>query len=88
MKTTGKPSKVFQTFVIGNKCALYHLSVHHVPKNVYLSHPVSAGVAAVGLCISFRIRNFYMWTDGCKHFLSKWFSDETMFSMPGRGNTN
>jgi hypothetical protein len=29
-----------------------------------------------------------MWTDGCKHFLSKWFSDETMFSMPGRGNTN
>jgi hypothetical protein len=81
--TTDKFSEVFQAFVIGNKCTLHYLAVQRVPENVYLLHPVSAGVSALGSYIPFRIRNFDVWTDGCSHVLI----DEAMFSISVRGNT-
>jgi hypothetical protein len=86
--TTDKLSEVFQAFAIGNKCTLYYLAAQCVPENVYLPHPVSADVAALGSYILFRICNFNVWTDGCSHFLSKrLFIDEAMFSISVRGNT-
>jgi hypothetical protein len=63
-----KSQKVFKAFVNANKCAVYHLPTHHVPlpENVSVPHSASAGFTTVGLCISFTINYFGMWTNRCR----------------------
>jgi hypothetical protein len=59
VRYVGKPLNIFKVTVVGNKCALYYLSIHCVsaPENISIPHLAFAGSATAGLCMLFGIYN-------------------------------